>query len=186
MCASKQKQKYSDGPETARLIHREFVADDAAVAFRLRSETDVIRYTREIPIESIAAAREAIIAYPDFETTGFGRWACVLKSTGQVIGFCGLKYLPELDAVDIGYRLLPEFWGQGLATEACRATLAFGFETIKLNEIIGLVMPENKASIRVMEKVGMTPEGLIQYDGDDAIKYSMKQDTFFKHSNSDD
>ena len=55
-----------------------------------------------------------------------------------MIGFCGLKYLDDLNAVDIGYRFLPEYWGRGLATEACLASVTFGFEVLKLDLIIGL------------------------------------------------
>ncbi|MCP3984270.1 MAG: GNAT family N-acetyltransferase, partial [bacterium] len=126
----------------------------------------------EPPLPSLDAAREAIASYPDWDTVGYGRWASVLKETRAVIGFCGLKYLPELDAVDVGYRFLPKYWGRGLATEACRASLDFGFTTLELEQIIGLVLPENVASIRVLEKVGMQPDGEVVYDGEHALRYS--------------
>ena len=130
-----------------------------------------MRLTGEPPSESVEAARAAIAAYPDFDTIGYGRWACVLKSTGEIVGFCGLKYLPELDATDVGFRFRPAFWGRGLATEACRASLEFGFSTLGLERVLGLVLPENQASIRVLEKVGMRPEGTVDYGGHRALRY---------------
>lgn len=146
--------------------------DDADAFFALNSHPDVMRYTGEPPIASVEEARCAIEQYPDFDTVGFGRWACVLKETRTVIGFCGLKYLPDLDAVDLGYRLLPEYWGMGLATEASHACVRFGFEVLNLERIIGLVLPENTASIRVLEKVGLRLDGDITIDGQRALQYS--------------
>ena len=163
------------GPQTTRIEHRAFTPDDAEVFFRLNSHPEVMRYTGEPPLESVEGARQAIISYPDFETVGYGRWACVLRESGAVIGFCGLKYLPELDAVDVGFRFFPEYWGQGLGTEVCGASIDFGFDTLKLDSIIGLVLPENSASIRVLEKCGMHQNGSVEFDGDHALKFEITQ-----------
>ncbi len=166
-------QIYTTGPETPRLKLRALTEEDAEDVFALNSHPDVMKYTGEPPFRSLEDAVERIRTYPDFEERGFGRWGCLHKADQRVIGFCGLKYLSELDAVDLGYRLLPQYWGQGLATEAALATVAFGFDVLKLSEIIGLVMPGNVASIRVLEKVGMQPQGEILYDGDMALKYAV-------------
>ena len=168
-------KSYRQGPETKRLLLRAMTVDDADVFLALRSHAQVIRYTGDEPFHSIEEARTAIEQYPDFETVGFGRWGCVLKESRAVIGFCGLKYLPELDAVDLGYRLLPEYWGQGLATEASQACIAFGFDVLGLDRIIGLVIPQNAASIRVLEKVGMKLDGEIEYEGQAALQYSVRR-----------
>ena len=159
------------GPQTERLEHRQFSAGDAEAFFALNSNPQVMRFTGEPLLPSLNAARQAIANYPDFDTVGYGRWACVLKETGAVIGFCGLKYLPDLDAVDVGYRFLPQYWGRGLATEACVASLEFGFATLCLDQIIGMVLPDNAASIRVLEKAGMRPDGDVVYDGILALRY---------------
>ncbi|MBI1311887.1 GNAT family N-acetyltransferase [bacterium] len=162
---------YRVGPETERLEHRVFGAEDAEAFFSLNGNPDVMRLTGEPLCPSLEAAREAIANYPDFDTVGYGRWGCVLKETQTIIGFCGLKSLPDLDETDVGYRFLPEYWGQGLATEACRASLDFGFSTLSLERMIGLVLPENTASIRVLEKAGMQPDGEVIYDGTLALRY---------------
>lgn len=160
------------GPQTARLEHRAFEASDAEAFHRINSNPDVMKYTGERPSASVAQARRAIEAYPDFRAVGYGRWACVLKSTGAIIGFCGLKYLPDFDEVDIGFRFLPSTWGQGFATEASAACLTFGFRELGLKRIVAFVMPENAASIRVLQKTGMTLEGAVAYDGIIALRFT--------------
>ncbi len=165
---------HTTGPTTPRLLHRAFTVDDAEAFFAINGNRDVMRLTGEPVLESVESARTAIAGYPDFRTIGYGRWACVLKDTGRIIGFCGLKYLPDLDAVDVGYRFLPEFWGRGLATEACAASLRYGFDTLGLDRIIALVLPENAASIRVLERVGMKRDGELEYEGLTALLYAIE------------
>lgn len=162
---------FTIGPETERLKHRAFTVDDASDFFALNGNPDVMQLTGEPILTSLKEARDAIANYPDFDEVGYGRWACIHKKTGMIIGFCGLKYLHELNAVDVGYRFLPEYWGRGFATEACSASLAFGFETLCLDEIVGFVLPKNVASIRVLEKVGMQPNGEMMYDGLLALRF---------------
>ncbi len=164
-------QEFTIGPETERLEHRAFRAEDAAALYALNGSPQVMRYTGEPVMASLEEAKRAIENYPDFDTFGFGRWACILKRNQEVIGFCGMKYLPDLKAVDVGYRFLPEHWGQGLATEACRACLQFGFQTLKLPSIIALVLPKNAASIRVAEKAGMQLDGTFHYDGMETLRF---------------
>lgn len=164
---------YRIGPETQRLTLRAMTIDDAAAFYALNSHPDVMRLTGEPPLQSEDEARKAIAAYPDFDKVGYGRWGCVLKESQSVIGFCGLKYLDDLNEVDIGYRFLPEYWGQGLATEACVATMAFGFDVLKLDRIIGLVLPENTASIRVLQKIGMRHDGDVSYEGQMALRFAI-------------
>jgi ribosomal-protein-alanine N-acetyltransferase len=161
------------GPETERLRLRAMNAEDANAFFALNSHPEVMRLTGEPPLRSVDEARVAIQNYPDFATVGYGRWACVLKATGSFVGFCGLKYLNELDLVDVGFRFLPEYWGQGLATEACSASIAFGFEVLKLQKIVGLVLPNNAASIRVLAKCGMRQTGTVSYDGHTALLFEV-------------
>ena len=163
------------GPVTPRLILRAMVPNDAPCFFALNSDPAVMRFTGEPPIGSIDEARRAIEQYPDFDPArggvGFGRWACVLRESGAFIGFCGLKSLDDLGVVDVGFRLLPQFWGRGLATEACAASLAYGFKTLGLTRIVALVLPNNAASIRVLEKCSMRHNGTIAYEGQTALLY---------------
>ena len=175
-------EHYTIGPETSRLQHRAFTVDDAEAFFTLNGNPDVMRYTGEPLLPSIEAAQQAIADYPDFDEIGYGRWACVLKETQAIIGFCGLKYLSDFDVVDVGYRFLPEYWGRGLATEACRASLEFGFRRLGLDQIAGFVDPDNAASIRVLEKVGMQFDGELFYDDELTFRYVTRQDVAAKNS----
>lgn len=167
-------KSHKAGPTTERLEQRAMLLDDAPAFYALNSHPDVMRYTGEPPLQSLADAEKAIADYPDFEQIGFGRWGCFYKPTGDLIGFCGLKYLPEFDAVDVGFRFLPQYWGQGLATEACRASLAFGFDVLGLDRILGFVLAENAASIRVLEKVGMHQNGTVDFEGLEALRYEIR------------
>lgn len=161
--------------ETGRLLLRPFVVDDAADFYRLNSDPEVVRYTGDHPPASVEAARLGLIERPlaDYQRYGFGRLACVLKATGEFIGFAGLKFLPELNEVDLGYRFLRAFWGQGLATEAARASLADGFGRLGLRRIVGLVEREHRASVRVLEKCGMTFERMVDYRGTNVAQYAV-------------
>jgi RimJ/RimL family protein N-acetyltransferase len=97
---------------------------------------------------------------------GFGPWVLELPDEAEFIGFLGLGIprhtLPASPCVEIGWHLVPSFWDQGYATEGATAALQFGFEHLGLDEIVSFTVPENAASIRVMEKIGMTRD----VDGD--------------------
>lgn len=139
--------------ETARLVLREFEPDDAAALVELNSDPDVLRYTGDKPFESVEAARRFLEAYPDYRTNGFGRWAVLLRSSGEFAGWCGLKRVDG--EVDLGYRLHRRFWGSGIATEAARASVAHGFFELGLDQIVARAWAQNLASIRVIEKCGL-------------------------------
>jgi ribosomal-protein-alanine N-acetyltransferase len=153
--------------ETDRLILRQYTEEDGEDFFRLNSDPQVMRYVPDEPMTSVEQAREILITHPiaDYKERGYGRCACILKSTGTHIGFCGLKYLPQIDGVDLGFRFIPAYWGKGLATEAAQASVRHGFEQLNLDEIIGLSEPENHGSIRVLEKVGMQFTGVVTLFG---------------------
>jgi RimJ/RimL family protein N-acetyltransferase len=163
--------------ETERLFLREFDEGDAAPFYLLGSDPAVLRYTGDPGggLRSIEHALEVLRSrsIADYRNYEYGRWACVLKANGEVIGFAGLKYLADVQEVDIGYRLLPAYWGQGLATEASRAVLDYGRTRLGLERIIGLVDPENVASVRVLEKLGLMSAGQIEYQGKWVTKYVM-------------
>ncbi|NND51352.1 MAG: GNAT family N-acetyltransferase [Flavobacteriaceae bacterium] len=160
--------------ETERLLLREINLDDKEALFKLHSNPAVQKYTGEPVVKSIQEMEQAILTRnPDYKKYGFGRWATILKSEKQLVGWAGLAYLPEFDEIDLGYRFMPEYWGLGIATEASRAILNYGFDSLKLDKIIAIAMKENKASIRVMEKVGMEFYKFAPYEpgSEDAVWY---------------
>lgn len=101
-----------------------------------------------------------------FATYGWGYWAVEIPGVAEFIGFVGIKQVPFTahftPAVDLGWRLARAYWGQGLATEAARAAIKFGFETLGLSSIVSYTAVPNVRSIRVMERLGMTRD----VDGD--------------------
>ena len=163
--------------ETERLLLREFDETDAAAFYPLGSDPAIIRYTGDPGggLQSVEHALEILRSHPlaDYGKHGFGRWACLHKADGRLIGFAGLKRLEELGEVDVGYRLLPAYWGRGLATEASRAAVDYGFTRLGLPRILGLVDPKNAASVRVLEKLGMTFVGMIEFRGQSAARYQI-------------
>jgi [ribosomal protein S5]-alanine N-acetyltransferase len=90
-----------------------------------------------------------------WEKYGYGHWAVMLSGQTEIAGWAGLQYLPEMDEPEVAYLLARPLWGRGLGTQAASAAIRFGFDRCGLDHIIGLVHPENKASLRVLEKCGL-------------------------------
>ena len=159
--------------ETDRLLLREYGEEDAEAFFQLNSNPEVVRFVPDKPLLNVDQARQLLLDHPiaDYRKHGFGRGACILKSSGEQIGLAGLKYLEELGEVDVAYRLLPSHWGQGFATEVALASVRFGFAQLGLKRIIGLVMPENIASVRVLEKIGLRYIETATFWGHEFSKY---------------
>lgn len=142
--------------QTPRLTLRQFTEADASLIFALNSGPVVLKYLHEPLLENEEHAAQIIrdIILPQYQHK-LGRWAIHLKENNEFIGWCGLKYRPELDEIDLGYRLMQKAWGKGHATEAAQYSLAHGFNTLNLKMITGRAHIENIASIKVLEKIGM-------------------------------
>jgi ribosomal-protein-alanine N-acetyltransferase len=148
---------------TARLILKPATIEDAENLCQLNSDPEVMRYTGDQNFHSNLEAQKIINEnlIPQFKQYKMGRFMIFLKD-GTFIGWCGLKYFPETDEVDLGYRLKRSCWGQGFATEASKACLEYGFNHLNLKRIIAKAMPENIGSIKVMQKLGMTFRGYLR------------------------
>ncbi len=149
--------------DTERLHLRPFTEGDVAAFFALGSDPEVIRFVSPNPLVSLAQAEAMLHAAPlhDYARYGYGRLAVVEKGGSEVIGFCGLKYLPDLAEIDLGYRFLPSHWGKGYASESALAVLDHARTVLGLARIIGLADPANTASTKVLRKLGMRFERLI-------------------------
>jgi [ribosomal protein S5]-alanine N-acetyltransferase len=153
--------------DTGRLILRRFTLDDLPAFYQLCSRPEIIRYAQSTPLASLEQARAMMHAAPfqDYATYGYGRLACVWKDSGDVIGFSGVKYVPEIGENELGYRFMPEFWGWGLATEAGRASIEYARSDLGLRRLVAMVHPENLASAKVLVKLGFTVEKQLRYSG---------------------
>ncbi len=154
--------------ETDRLILRAFNINDYKDVYEFGSNKEVLEYTGDKAIESFDDAKELIknVWFEDYKRYGYGRWATIYKPDNRLIGFAGLKFLPEFNETDIGFRFLPKYWGKGIATEASIEILKYGFEILKLKRIIGIAVPENIASCKVLQKIGLEFYKTDEYDGD--------------------
>jgi len=141
--------------ETERLILRPFSEDDASLLFELNNDEDVTRYTGQGAYKNIEEALEFVKGYKQYENYSMGRLNVFIKDTREYIGWSGLQYLKAINEVDIGYRLIKKYWGKGYATEASKACLDYGFNTLKLDKIIRTAMKANIASINVFNKLGL-------------------------------
>lgn len=142
--------------ETTRLKLREMTPDDAQNAYDLNSDPEVIKYTGDKSFETVEEARLFLTNYDHYRKYGFGRWAVISKAENILLGWCGLKYTPEKDEHDIGFRFFKKYWSMGYATEAANACLEKGFNEFNMPVIVGRAMKENVASIRVLQKIGLS------------------------------
>jgi len=165
--------------ETERFFLREFSEGDAKSLFLMNSDPEVIRYTGDPPFLSVEQTLDFIRVYDHYEKFGMGRWAVIDKSSGEFTGWCGLKVEVDYGGdIDLGFRFLSSWWGKGVATETATACLRHGFEKLGLHLIVGRVMPANKASSRVMEKIGMREAGDCVEDGIHLYRYEMTAQQF--------
>ena len=141
--------------ETERLILREFKEEDARDMYNLNQDPEVVKYVDGTHFESIDDARTFIENYDRYKKQGMGRWACIIRENDEFIGWCGL-ITEESGDIDLGFRLYRKNWGNGFATEAAKACLKYGFEDLGLKRIVASALVENKASINVIEKLGLT------------------------------
>ena len=124
--------------------------------------------------------RNFINNYSHYQKYGFGRWNVELKSTGEYLGWCGLKYLSSLKEIDLGYRFMRKYWGQGYATESSIACLNYGFCQLKIERIVGRAMSVNTASINVLKKVGMSFEKQWKENGSIVEQYSITREKWLQ------
>jgi len=162
--------------ETERLLLRQFTMDDLDDLYFIYSHPDLSKYlSNEQPLrlDQTRAAINSIIE--SWQQHKFGVWAVVYKKHRKLIGHCGLKFLENTPEVQIGYLLLKDYWRRGLGTEAAAAVLKYGFDVVKLERIVAIAKPENIASRRVMEKVGMKYEKDAYFYENDVVYYSLSR-----------
>ena len=154
--------------ETDRLILRWFEPGDGPFILDLLNQPSFVHFIGDRGVRTIKEARDYLSEGPgqSYMEHGFGLNMVELNEDRAPIGMCGLLKRPTLDDVDLGFAFMPKFWGQGYAFEAAAATLAHGREALGLERIVAITDPENQASIRLLEKLGMSFERLIQL-GDD-------------------
>ena len=141
------------------------------------SDPDVTRLlpSRGKPISRSKTEKSIRSFVQHWQSKGYGVWEVVENDTNLMIGYCGLRYLEEIDETEVLYGLDKAYWGRGITTRAAIAAVTYGFEQANLQRIVGLSFPENTASRRVMEKAGLAYEKRIRVFGLDAVCYAIER-----------
>jgi RimJ/RimL family protein N-acetyltransferase len=152
--------------ETSRLTLRPFREEDVDLLSALMANTDFMRFSLGPKTrKQTAAFLETVIGW---NRAGLpSPFAVVIRSNGVLVGYCGFLH-QEVDGekeIEIGYRLHPDYWNKGIATEAARAVRDHAFRDLKLLRVVSLIHPENSPSQRVAEKLGMSLEKQTIYRG---------------------
>lgn len=168
--------------ETDRLVLRPLTFEDCENLYLLHSNPLVQKYTGEKIPANLATVQTLFNenTLNDYRTYGYGRCGVFLKQDGSFIGWSGLKYLPEFDLTDLGYRFHPQYWGKGYATESGIRMIEFGFDELNLSKVVAIAEQENPASIRVMQKCGMSFWKMAPYDpgGPNVVWYEKLNPSF--------
>lgn len=165
--------------ETERLILRKFGDGDADAIFAMRKDADVMRFIRA-PQNRQETINWLKLVSGRWQMDKIGFCAMIEKASEKLVGWCGLWHLPETLETEIGYAVAKNFWGRGLATEAAGKFLQYGFKKLKFEKIAAVALPENAASRRVMEKLGMRYDYAGEFYGRELVHYSIGKKDFFE------
>ena len=167
--------------ETERLFHRKFTLEDLDKLIELRSDDEVIKYLGGRRLQNPESIEKRLHFYLDcYEKYNFGMCALILKPTGEMIGWSGLQPLEKTGKTEVGYGMIKEFWGRGIGFETARGWLEYGFEKAHLEKIVAVASPENTASWRIMEKLGMRRGKLETHYGISCFFYAISKEEFIK------
>jgi RimJ/RimL family protein N-acetyltransferase len=150
--------------ETERLVLREFTLDDAPFILELLNDPDWKRFIGDRQCDTLDKARTYLQDGPMaiYRQLGFGLWLVETKLGRRPAGMCGLIKRDTLDHVDIGFAFLPAYRGGGHAYEAASACMAYARDTLRLDRIVATTAPDNVASGRLLEKLGLKFERMIR------------------------
>ena len=175
--------------ETERLILRDLRDCDLNGMFELDSNPEVHKYLGNKPIKTIEESEKMIASIKQqYKERGIGRFAVVEKSTGDFMGWSGLKFNTgdkesigkKRDFYDIGYRLIPRYWNKGFAGESAIALLDYGFKDLNINAIVGAAQTDNIASNKVLQKIGLKYIETFPYEDVIINWYALKQTDYEK------
>ncbi|SMG28773.1 GNAT family N-acetyltransferase [Sphingobacterium psychroaquaticum] len=161
--------------ETERLILRPFLPEDAENMYALNEDPEVLQYTGDVQFVDVEATRVFLTNYDQYEKYAVGRLLVIRKEDQEILGWCGLKYHPEEDEYDIGYRFFKKHWGKGYATESAIASMDYGQNTLGIKRIVGRARIENSASIGVFSKLNMHYVEDFEEDGQHWVLYALEK-----------
>lgn len=159
--------------KTERLLLRMYRTEDLETVYKLCSDPNITRFFPDYySIEKDYVLGSLPRRLERWRKQGFGQLGVFDKSNGKLIGYSGLQYLDSTPEVEIYYGFFKDYWGKGIATEAAKANLRYGFEEIKLDRIVAVTHPENEVSKKVLKKLGMK-------QGENTICYKIEACYFY-------
>jgi [ribosomal protein S5]-alanine N-acetyltransferase len=166
--------------ETTHLIPRPWSLEDSDELFRILQEPGILKYFPPTTFTLKKTHRYINHQLNHWQERGYGHWVITLKDGHAMVGWDGLEYLPETGENEVAYLLSHKVWGRSFATEAAQAAVRYGFDIARLQDIIGLVHPENIGSIRVLEKCGLSSVDRKVYWGVEMCRYCIKSEALVK------
>lgn len=168
--------------ETARLFLRVYEPEDLDARHAIRNDPDVYQYfppyysppAKEKVCEGISRNNRR------WQENGWGEFAVIEKSSGELIGYCGLMNLDNTEEIEIYYGFPKKYWGKGYATEAARAVLKFAFDGAKLATVVAVTNPKNIASQKVLQKIGLKYQGEIDCYKMDCSYFRISREEFYE------
>lgn len=158
---------------TERLHLRELSQEDAAFFLELVNTRGWLNNIGDRKVYTLHDASNYIKnrVMRSYETNQFGMWGMELKSTGEVIGMCGLVKRPELDEVDIGFALLPAYYRKGYTLEAAKAVMNYAKIDLKLPKVVAICNTDNQASLALLQQLGLSIQKKINMEGQKTVYY---------------
>ena len=177
--------------ETERLLLRQWREDDFESYARICADPEVMRYLGGQPLTRMEAWRHMAYLVGHWQLRGYGHWAVEEKSSGRLIGRMGFFNPEGWPGFEVGWTLGRDSWGKGYATEAARHMLAHAFGDMGREHVISIIHPDNRASIRVAEKMGEQLEGETELMGTRVLIYGVTRDAWLarqrpQHIENDD
>ncbi|MCP3961415.1 MAG: GNAT family N-acetyltransferase [bacterium] len=156
--------------ETDRLILSRLSFDHAEFILGLLNEPSFLRHIGDKGVRTLGDAREYLRTGPmqSYERFGYGLYLTRLKDGETPIGICGLVKRDTLEHADVGFAFLPEFWRRGYAFESAAAVLVHAREDLGLERVVAITSPDNEASIKLLEKLGLRFEEMVRMAEDEA------------------
>ena len=169
--------------ESERLLFRELLPSDDIDMFEMDADPAVCKYLGVSPFKTLSETQSSIAnIHQQYLDHGIGRWAVILKETGDFIGWAGIKYIKKLNGFennyDLGYRFIQRFWGKGYGYESAQAFVNFGFNEMKLERISAYVDVNNVASVKILQKCGLQFINQFMDEGDLCAWYELKNPNF--------
>ena len=160
--------------DTDRLALYEFTLDDAPFVFELMNTPTWIQFIGDRGIKTLEDAKKYILdkLIKSYADNGFGLYLVKLKEENKSIGMCGLVNRPTLDDVDIGFALMPEYEGNGFGYESATAVLKYAKKELNLKKIVAITVSENQNSIKLLQRIGLHFEKMIDSDGEELMLFS--------------